>query len=191
LNCTRIVRHTLTIRGAFFMVKFSPEEKIQAVKEYLSGNDGGKTIANSIGVHASVLHQWIKQYEQFGEFAFEKRYTSYPAQYKLDVLNYMNEQGTSIRETAAIFNIPSHETLRKWKIAYETEGLDALQLKKKGHPSMKNENKKTLKKQAPAEGSVEALQLELERLRMENAYLKKLNALVQNKEKSPNKTKRK
>ncbi|WP_306298975.1 transposase [Bacillus sp. OV166] len=67
MNCTRIVRHTLTIRGAFFMVKFSPEEKIQSVKEYLNGNDGGKTIANSIGVHHSVLHQWIKQYEIFGE----------------------------------------------------------------------------------------------------------------------------
>lgn len=53
---------------------------------------------------------------------------------------------------------------------------------------MKNKNQKT---QAPAEGSIEALQAELERLRMENAYLKKLNVLVQNKEKSPNKTKRK
>ena len=41
------------------------------------------------------------------------------------------------------------------------------------------------------EGSVEALQAEVEQLRMENEYLKKLNALVQNKEKSPNKTKRK
>lgn len=47
------------------------------------------------------------------------------------------------------------------------------------------------KKQEPAEGSVEALKAEIERLRMENAYLKKLNALVQNKEKSPNKTNRK
>lgn len=44
-------------------------------------------------------------------------------------------------------------------------------------------------KQIPTEGDVEALQAELEGLRMENAYLKKLNALVQNKEKSPNKTK--
>ena len=39
--------------------------------------------------------------------AFEKRYTNYSAQFKLDVLNYMNEHGTSINETAAIFNIPS------------------------------------------------------------------------------------
>ncbi len=44
----------------------------------------------------------------------------------------MNEQGTSIRETAALFNIPSYEVLRKWKIAYETGGLDALHSKKKG-----------------------------------------------------------
>jgi hypothetical protein len=51
--------------------------------------------------------------------------------------------------------------------------------------------KKESKKSTPVEGSVEALQAELERLRMENAYLKKLNALVQNKEKSPNKTKHK
>jgi transposase len=52
----------------------------------------------------------------------------------------MNEQGTSIRETAAIFNIPSYETLRKWKVAYETGGYDALQPNKKGRPSMNNKN---------------------------------------------------
>ena len=43
--------------------------------------------------------------------AFKKRYTSYSAQFKLDVLNYMNEHGTSVRETAAIFNIATHTTL--------------------------------------------------------------------------------
>ncbi len=173
------------------MAKFSPEEKIQAVRQYLNGNEGIKTIAKSIGVHPSALHQWIKQYKIFGEDAFEKRYTSYPAQFKLDVLNYMNEHGTSIRETAAIFNIPSYETLRQWKVAYETEGYDALQSTKKGRPSMKNKNSNTKKNQAPVPESIEALQAENERLRMEVAYLKKLNALVQNKEKSPNKTKHK
>ncbi|MFF2447572.1 IS3 family transposase [Neobacillus sp. NPDC058068] len=159
------------------MVKFSPGDKLKAVKEYINGNDGLRTIANSIGVHHSLLNEWIKHYEQFGEDAFEKRYTSYPAQYKLDVLNYMNEHGTSIRETAVIFKIPSSATLRKWKIAFETEGFDGLQPKEKGRPSMKKEIKKISKKQAPAEGSIEALQNELERLRMENAYFKKVECL--------------
>ncbi|GAB6461602.1 hypothetical protein bcgnr5373_38620 [Bacillus cereus] len=46
---------------------------------------------------------------------------------------------------------------------------------------MKNKHTKHDTKRILAEGSIEALQAELERLRMENAYLKNLNALVQNK----------
>ena len=49
---------------------------------------------------------------------------------------------------------------------------------------MKKESTKQ-PKQAPAEGSVEALEARIKQLEMENEYLKKLNALVQNKEKSP------
>ena len=48
-----------------------------------------------------------------------------------------------------------------------------------------------MKKLEQAEGSVDALQAELVHLRMDNTYLKKLDALVQNKEKSPNNTKHK
>lgn len=102
------------------------------MKRYLDGSGSGKTIAKSIGVTLNLLREWIRRYESSGENAFEKRYTSYSTQYKLDALYYMNEQGTSIRETAAFFNIPSYEVLRKWKIAYETGGLDALHSKKKG-----------------------------------------------------------
>lgn len=85
-------------------------------------------------------------------------------------------------ETAAIFNIAAPSTILVWKKKLESKGLDALQSKKKGRPSMKKENKNQLKS-TPTEGSVEVLQEEIERLHMENAYLKKLNALVQNKEK--------
>lgn len=154
------------------------------MKRYLDGAESGKTIAKSIEVTPSLLREWIRRYESSGENAFEKCYTPYSTKYKLDVLNYMNEHGISIRETAALFNIPSYETLRKWKIAYETGGLDALHSKKKGRPTMKDKKIKPV-----VEGSIEAVQAENERLRMENAYLKKLNALVQNKKQSPNKTK--
>lgn len=173
------------------MAKFTAEQKITGVKEYLSGSEGQRIIANRIGVDISVLRNWIKQYELHGEDAFVKRYTNYSAQYKLDVLNYMNDNGTSINETAAIFNIPSPSRVYQWLKSYEVGGVDALISKKKGRSLMKKENQKLTKKGDSKEGTVEALQEELERLRMENAYLKKLNALVQNKEKSLNKTKHK
>ncbi|ACA38685.1 transposase [Lysinibacillus sphaericus C3-41] len=102
----------------------------------------------------------------------------------------MIENGTSLNETAAIFKIPAPSTISAWRKQYETQGLDALQSKKKGRPSMKKEfNKQS--KQAPVKGSTEALEARNKQLEMENEYLKKLNALVQNKEKSPNRTKHK
>ena len=53
---------------------------------------------------------------------------------------------------------------------------------------MKKETNKQ-PKQTLVEGSTEALQARIKQLEMENEYLKKLNALVQAKEKSPKKTK--
>jgi transposase len=173
------------------MAKFTIEEKMEAVKRYLEGDEGCRTIAKEIGVHKSKVQFWVRKYEYHGENAFFKSYTNYPLNFKLDVLNYINDNGTSIFETAAIFNLPSASTLWNWHRLFETQGSAALKPKKKGRPNMKKKNQKASKKEAPVEGSIEALQKELEALRMENAYLKKLNALVQNKEKSPNKTKRK
>lgn len=170
------------------MSKVSLSLKKEAIHQYLSGNKGVKSIAKALGVNHEALRMWIKQFEYHGEKAFEKSYTTYTIQFKLDVLNYMNEHGTSPNEAAVIFNIPSPGDVRKWRSQFNTQGVDALKIKKKGRHNTMDKGKKGLKKQEPAEGSVEALQAELERLRMENAYLKKLNALVQNKEKSPNKT---
>ena len=69
--------------------------------------------------------------------------------------------------------------------------MDSLILKKKGRPKLKKDNQKETKNQIFEGGSLEALQAENERLRMENAYLKKLNALVQEKETLKRKTRRK
>ena len=42
-------------------------------------------------------------------------------EYKLDVLNYMNENGTSPNETAVIFNISSPALIRKWRTQLRTK----------------------------------------------------------------------
>jgi transposase len=189
MNCTPIVRHILTIRGAvFYMTKFSAAEKLTGVKRYLEGGETAGSIGESMGTSKQVVANWVMQYQYQGEEGlFKKSYTSYTAEFKLDILKYMNDHGTSPNETAAIFKITSPALIRKWRIQFESQGIDALESKKKGRPLVKKEKKESISD----EGSVEALQAEIERLRMENAYLKKLNALVQSKEKLQSKTKRK
>lgn len=166
------------------MTKISVEERIRAVKRYVGGNESVNAIAKSIGITKGVFQEWINLYQHHGESSLARSYTTYSLEDKLKVIQYMNDKGTSIRETVAIFNISSHSTLHRWINQFEAEGEDALKPKKKGRQPVTKEKKPTA-----TESTTETLQAEVERLRMENAYLKKLNALVQNKEKSPNKTK--
>lgn len=79
----------------------------------------------------------------------------------------MTEHRTPVRETAVIFNLSSHTLLLNWKKQMDTQSIGAFESKKKGRRSMKQENQKATKKQAPAEGSVEALQIEI----VEGRYL--------------------
>ncbi|WP_155242544.1 IS3 family transposase, partial [Lysinibacillus sphaericus] len=131
-------------------------------------------IAKSLGTDNKAILKWVKQFEHNGVDAFIKRCTTYTQEFKIDVLNFMTEYGTSLNETAAIFNIPAPSTITVWKKQLETHGIDALQSKKKGRPTMKKEvGKKT--KQAP--GSVEALEERIKQLEMENEYFKKVESL--------------
>ncbi|PLT32123.1 IS3 family transposase [Bacillus sp. V5-8f] len=159
------------------MVKISDANKLCAVLRYLDGKESYKEISSSLGVDNGDLRLWVKRYEYHGKEAFTKSYTNYTAEYKLDVLKYMNEHGTSIRETSAIFNLPTTQIIRSWRQLLETGGVDALIPKKKGRPNMKKENHKQVQKQDLDKESVESLQAEVERLRMENAYFKKVECL--------------
>ena len=158
------------------MKRFSKEEKLMAVKKYLSDEGSFKRIGDSIGADEGDLRSWVQRFQYHGDEAFKNSYARYSVKDKLDVLNYMKEQGTSIRETATIFNIKSTRTLRRWRTLHENGGIDALKPKEKGRPSMK---KRKIKKGNSTTQSIDALQAELEYLRTENAYLKKLKALVQ------------
>lgn len=125
------------------MAKFTGDDKLAVIQRYLAGKESYITIAKSIGTSDSVVRNWVMQYEQHGmEVLFEKSYTSYSAQFKLDILNYMNDNGTSPNETAVIFNITSPALIRKWRIQFESNGIGALESKKKGRSTMKKNQRK-------------------------------------------------
>jgi transposase len=99
----------------------------------------------------------------------------------------MHTTGASIRQTAAHFNIPSTKSVSDWERIYYEEGKEALYEERRGRASkMGAKRPKKPKKDVQTN---EDLLAEVQRLRMENEYLKKLNALVQERERSGKKTK--
>jgi len=85
----------------------------------------------------------------------------------VNILNYIEEHGLSPREATAKFNLGSHETVKQWQQIRKTQGDLAFFKEKRGRNSMVS-NKDI---------SNEPLEDEVQRLRMENAYLKKLISL--------------
>ena len=97
-----------------------------------------------------------------------KRYTP---EFKIKVVETMHREKLSYRETARQFDICDHDRVAAWERIYLEEGAEGLYVERRGRKSTGRSPK--IKKEVE-----EDLIAEVQRLRAENAYLKKLNALV-------------
>jgi transposase len=96
----------------------------------------------------------------------------------------MHTHSLSAKATAIRFGIVCHSTVLHWERIYYEEGPEALFKERRGRKKMND--KKPAKPKKKVDENEDLLQ-EVQRLRMENEYLKKLNALVQEREKSEQK----
>jgi transposase len=154
------------------MSKYSEEYKLKVVKAYISGEGGTVTVAKKYKVARTCLQQWVAQYELTGSFTKPTRHFS--GEFKLKVLNYQQEHHLSDLQTTLIFGISNHGTICAWRKKYITGGTEAL-FQKQGRRSKMP--KKSLIPNKPREEWTK--DEELAYLRMENEYLKKLTALIQ------------
>lgn len=168
--------------------KYSDELKLEIVERYLKENISAKQLAKEyyIGSEADIK-KWIAMYEHHGVRGLCTVNGSYASNFKVSVVEYMQNTGASIRQTAAYFNIPFPQTVALWQRIYNTEGKEALCEERRGRANKMNSKKG--KKPQDNKKENEDILAELKRLRMENEYLKKLNALIQEREKSQNTTK--
>jgi transposase len=84
-----------------------------------------------------------------------------------------------MKESCLRFNIPTISIIIKWKKDFANFGLEGLKPKQRGRPiSMSDYKRKKRKSDKPLTREEELLK-ENERLRCENALLKKLDALIQ------------
>jgi transposase len=107
----------------------------------------------------------------------KKRYTG---EYKQKVLEHMRKNSLGYRETGRLFGI-NYSVIVKWERVYLTDGIEALHEERRGKANALTSTK--IGKQPSKANSVEEdLIAENQRLKMEIEYLKKLNALVQEKQ---------
>ena len=167
--------------------KYSDELILEIVLRYLSHQYSFKNIADQYRVCKGDVQKWVAAYKEHGIEGLTQVRGTYNGDFKLSVVEYMYHEGYSARKAAAHFNIASHTTINKWERIYLEEGPEALYVERRGRGGiMKKERPPKMKLEKQPK---EDLIAELQRLRMENEYLKKLNALVQEREKSAKKTK--
>ena len=121
------------------------------------------------------VRKWVSAWEKYGKDGLnrKKSYATYPVQFKLDVLNYKLRTGESFKEIAFKYGIPDHSIIANWMRIWKKEGNEGIS-KSKGRPQLANNSKK--KNTEKRLTSEQQLKKEVELLRAENAYLKKLRA---------------
>lgn len=162
------------------MSKYTEPFKLAVVEQYLTGLAGFKALGHQHGVSSSNVRKWVAFYRLHGVSALQKKFTHYSAAFKLSVLQHMWTHRLSHCQTAAIFDIRSLAMVGQWERLYHSGGIDALKPRPRGRPKTM-----PVPRTPPPPSSDDQtrtrddLLAELNYLRMENAYLKKLEALIQ------------
>ena len=158
------------------MSKYSSEFKLQVVKYCIDGHHSKYDAAKEFNIPSPTpIMEWIRKYKEHGvEGLIKQQKSSYSGEFKQNVIEYMHSNHLSATETAVHFRVQTPIVL-KWERIYYEEGPQALYKEQRGRKrNMSSKPRKKLSKE-----NEEDLIEEVQRLRMENAYLKKLQALVQ------------
>ena len=178
----------LTFGGVFFMSKYSSEFKLEVVKYCIEQHHGYEDAAKKFKIPSSTpILGWVRKYKEYGpEGLLKRRKSSYDGKFKQNVIEYMHENHLSATDASIKFNLGNANIVLKWERIYYEEGPQALYEERRGR--RKNMSSKPRKKKL-SEDNEKDLIAEVQQLRMENAYLKKLNALVQERIKRESKKK--
>ena len=117
-------------------------------------------------------------------------YKNYSAEYKLNVIMDMREHRFGYVETARKYDIPNYRVIQRWERIFLEEGAEGLMKERRGRACAASGTKKGRPPKLDPKVE-EDLIAENQRLRMEIEYLKKLDALVREREERENARKQK
>lgn len=161
--------------------KHSAEFRLELIKAHEQGNSITH-LSKRWCISRTLIRKWIDHHDASGvKGLLPKRYLYYTKEFKLTVVKAYKEKGLSLRDCCLQFNIPTQSTIVSWARKYEQLGLDGLK-EQKGRPMTMKKEKLVSKKKAEPLTRLEELERENLYLRAEIDFLKKLDALTQEKQ---------
>lgn len=167
------------------MTKYDEQFKLSVVQSYEQGTDGLISVAHRYGLDHAMVRRWVQAYQHHGLEGLRKKFSHYDAEFKLSILRRMQQESLSATQAIALFNIRGGAgVITDWQRRYHEQGLAGLQPKPRGRPKKMPvpESSKPINPLPDDARSREDLVKEVQYLRAEVAYLKKLRALLQAKE---------
>lgn len=159
------------------MSKHHREFKLQLAQ--LASEASSHALELEFNVTSRQIRYWSAVYQIHGLNSFLHCAMPYSQEFKFNVLETMLMNNWSLSYTSAFFDLSSPGILFQWQKLYAEGGLENLTPRKQGKSPMKQRPQSK-----PSEQMTEnELREELDYLRAENAVLKKLEALAQEKRK--------
>lgn len=162
------------------MTKYNFLFKQQVIEFYLQNGKNCSLTRRRFQLASRTLRHWINQFNHSGinGLAVLGKKRNYSPEFKLNVIQAVKKGQFSAEAACLYFGIANSGVVSQWLQAFEKQGINGLIPKPKGRPTMKPKYPKMPPKPKTRE---EELELENLRLRAENAILKKLQELNQQK----------
>ena len=160
----------------------SLEEKLAAIRLVEQGQSA-RSVSDKLHLGHHILYEWLAAYKDKGISGLQSKGNSgkrYSYEEKCKIIREYQESELTLYQLSAKYHIAS-SVLGNWVRLAEREGLEALVPKKLGRPKTGRKMTKRLPKDE-CEKENERLRKENERLRLEVLLLKKVRALVEERE---------